>query len=64
MFHEISGSQSRVFSAPGRGIPLIKKSISYWVYATSMFFFPINLKVIIDRKISLCFSNNPRETHW
>jgi len=28
MFQEVSGSQSRVFSSPGRGIPLIKKSIS------------------------------------
>ncbi len=28
IFQETSGSQSRVFSTPGRGIPLIKKSIS------------------------------------
>ena len=28
MFQAVSGSQSRVFSTPGLGIPLIKKSIS------------------------------------
>lgn len=64
IFQAVSGSQSRVFSTPGLGIPLIKKSISSGVYATSITFLFISLNVIIDKKISLCFSKSPLETHW
>lgn len=63
MFQAVSGNQSRVFYAPGLGIPLIKKSIYSDVYATSITFLFINLKVIIDKNISLCFSKRPLDTH-
>lgn len=59
------GSQSRVFSCPGYGTHLIRKSISATSQATSgSIFFIMSLKVMSVRKMSLCLSKSPLEIHW
>jgi hypothetical protein len=64
-YQAISGSHSLRGLATSVFVGQISKNcISLSVYSTVNIFFYINLKVTWERKIYLCFSNNPLATHW